>query len=69
MIVHIWAASSRWPSGLAHAACSKDLVDLNYAIPAGSAPDDIRLIVSGLQGRLCRRCQKVSDIRAPRADS
>ena len=70
MIVHIWASSSRWPSGLPHAECSKDLVDLAYAIPAGSTPAEIRLILSGLRGRLCRRCEKEADIRyATRADS
>lgn len=54
-VIHVWANPSRWPSGLSHAACSKNVLP-DFAIPAGSSPADVGTALDAYDGRLCKKC-------------
>jgi len=64
-IIHVWAEPSRWPSGLSHAVCSKNITP-DFAILPSFTAEEIATCLRSYGGRLCRRCSGEKRFRSAR---
>lgn len=59
--LHIWAPESRWPSGLSHALCSKNIVDIDFAAHLSDGPAETkRLSHTFPTSGICQRCRRAA---------
>lgn len=56
-VMHFWAVPSRWPTGLDHAECNRNVIPI-VAIPPDSDRVAAERVAAHYSERLCERCLK-----------